>query len=162
MVIKKYNKKKKGFTLVELIIVLAIIAIIAAIAIPNFTKIRENSKIKADKQSEEMLKRITMVLLTDESVKLDGTNGATIKLTFDKEKTNNEENKSGLKVDPKGLKFNGDTTGEGNSKVGRNQILEDAFKEVQRPQQNNKDGFEITISKDSEVTKVETISTESK
>ena len=38
---KIINKKKKAFTLIELIIVLAIMAIIAAIAIPNFMAVRE-------------------------------------------------------------------------------------------------------------------------
>lgn len=41
-------KKKKGFTLIELIIVIAIIAIIAAFAIPNFIRVQNNSKIDAD------------------------------------------------------------------------------------------------------------------
>ncbi|WP_319001033.1 prepilin-type N-terminal cleavage/methylation domain-containing protein [Clostridium algidicarnis] len=64
----KERKKKKGFTLIELIIVLAIIAIIAAIAIPNFTKVRTESKVKADTQSAETIRRITLTLVTDEKV----------------------------------------------------------------------------------------------
>jgi type IV pilus assembly protein PilA len=52
LLIKKRNevskKKKKGFTLVELIIVIAIIAILAAIAIPRFGEIREGANVRSD------------------------------------------------------------------------------------------------------------------
>ena len=40
-------KMKKGFTLVEIMIVVAIIAILAAIAIPNFLKYRADSRTQA-------------------------------------------------------------------------------------------------------------------
>ncbi|TAN63434.1 prepilin-type N-terminal cleavage/methylation domain-containing protein, partial [bacterium] len=43
--LKKMSKKEEGFTLVELLIVVAIIAILAAIAIPQFSKYRMRAYI---------------------------------------------------------------------------------------------------------------------
>ena len=38
------NKRNQGFTLVEIMIVVAIIAILAAVAIPNFIKYRDDAR----------------------------------------------------------------------------------------------------------------------
>jgi prepilin-type N-terminal cleavage/methylation domain-containing protein len=44
---KRHNKRKAGFTLVEIMIVVAIIGLLAAIAIPNFVKARATSQANA-------------------------------------------------------------------------------------------------------------------
>lgn len=63
--LKRNNKKKKGFTLIELIIVIAIIAILAAIAIPNFLGIQRKSKIKADIASAKTIYDATSAAIAE-------------------------------------------------------------------------------------------------
>ncbi|MFC2140311.1 type IV pilin protein [Candidatus Auribacterota bacterium] len=43
----KFNVNKKGFTLVEIMIVVAIIAVLVAISIPNFVRSRVSAREKA-------------------------------------------------------------------------------------------------------------------
>ena len=45
------NSRKKGFTLVELVIVIAVIAILAAVLIPTFSSLVKRANMSADQQA---------------------------------------------------------------------------------------------------------------
>ena len=61
----KNKNKKKGFTLIELIIVIAIIAILAAIAIPKFGDIRKNAALKSDIANAKVIANAASALIAD-------------------------------------------------------------------------------------------------
>ena len=54
--------KKKGFTIVELVIVIAVIAILAAVLIPTFVRLVRKSKINNDIQ---IVKELNLALASD-------------------------------------------------------------------------------------------------
>jgi len=60
------KKLSKGFTLIELMIVVAIIGILAAIAIPNFIKYQLRSKFSEASSNVEALRKANEVLLQGE------------------------------------------------------------------------------------------------
>ena len=76
--LKNLKNKKKGFTLIELIIVIAIIAILAAIAIPKFGDIRKDAAFKSDIANAKTIANAATILLTEDNtltgtIDVDGT-----------------------------------------------------------------------------------------
>lgn len=126
--------KKKGFTLIELIIVLAVMAIIAAIAIPSFTAVRNNSKKKADDQSCRTIERTVLTLVADETVKV--SKDVVVTVTFSEDKkiaAANPDNADNI---------------EGEDKI------KPALAEVKAPQEKDKGVYKITIKTDGSVNTV--------
>ncbi|SHH46351.1 type II secretion system protein [Tepidibacter thalassicus] len=63
--IQKRLKNKKGFTLVELIIVIAVLGILVGIAVPKFSGIQENARKKTDITNAKMISDAISVLLAE-------------------------------------------------------------------------------------------------
>lgn len=62
---RKKTSKKKGFTLIELIVVIAIITILVAVAVPKYQKSRRAAAIAAHKSNYSMLETAGIVRLSD-------------------------------------------------------------------------------------------------
>ena len=71
--IKNLKNKKKGFTLIELIIVIAIIAILAAVAIPKFGEVRKNAALKTDIANAKTIANAVTALIAEEKLITDAT-----------------------------------------------------------------------------------------
>ncbi len=63
--VKAIRGHGKGFTLIELTVVLAIIAIIALITVPKFIDTIKNAKIKADKMTLKVLQNAVDLYMID-------------------------------------------------------------------------------------------------
>lgn len=70
------KRNEKGFTLVELIVVMAVLAIISAIAVPRFLGVQENAKLEADYATAAMLGKAAELYLVDDDNTVDTLNGA--------------------------------------------------------------------------------------
>lgn len=62
---KKIKKNNKGFTLVELVVVIAILGILAAIAVPRFTGSRKNAAVAAHNANVRTLESAANMYLVD-------------------------------------------------------------------------------------------------
>ena len=75
--LQKLNKNRGGFTLVEIMIVVAIIALLAAIAVPNFLRARKRSQ--ATRMLEDL--RIIDSAIDQYAIETNKAGGATVNFT---------------------------------------------------------------------------------
>ena len=81
---KRIMKRWKGFTLIEMVIVITIIGILSSIAVTKYTKIQENAKKNADYATAANLATAAMIAISDGEQNVDvGSDGLLVNIALE-------------------------------------------------------------------------------
>ncbi len=78
---RRDKEKEKGFTLVELIVVMAILAVLAALAVPRFGGVLSGAKTDANKANEATIERAAEMYIAKENFTLPASGSSSIAIT---------------------------------------------------------------------------------
>lgn len=134
-------REQKGFTLVELIVVIAIIGVLSAIVVPRFGRFKESAIAQADQATKDVIRNVVMVALVNGDIELENASN---------------EGTINIETTDDSVEYKETNVKAANASDSVESVLNDLLGEDIKAQATGKTGFIITIEENNNV-KVEYI-----